>query len=350
MKRKGVKNITYEKRRLLEQCLENRLFVKQISALLGISKVTVYRELKRGAYYKTVYMYTDVFGDKHYKDVLSYSADVAQQRYEDGKSAHGPQLKIGKHFEIVDFIESHIIDDKYSPGMCAGVMKVNNLFSITLSKTTIYRYIVMGIFPNIKMSDLQFGKRKKTYKHVKTAKRPPKGPSIETRPQFIDDRIEFGHWEMDTVIGKKSTKDVLLVLTERTTLNEIVIKLKNKKASSVVKALNELKTKYGKNFNKVFKSITVDNGVEFSYYKEMRKTIDIPIYYCHPYCASERGSNERVNRDIRRWLPKGTDFTSIPNEYIQLVESKVNNLPRETRGFATPAFLFEQQLKLLGID
>ena len=154
--------------------------------------------------------------------------------------------------------------------------------------------------------------------------RAPKGESIENRPQEINDRETFGHWEMDCVEGKKKTKEALLVLSERLTRQEIIIKMPDKTAASVVKALNRLERKYGRRFPQVFKSITVDNGSEFADCAGIEKSIfgrgkrqRTTVYYCHPYSAYERGTNENINKMIRRFLPKGTDFRQVSVEYVE---------------------------------
>lgn len=156
------------------------------------------------------------------------------------------------------------------------------------------------------------------------------------------------------MVGKKRTKDTLLVLTERLTRYEKIIKIPNRKTISVIHAIDVLEQKYGQQqFRKLFKSITVDNGVEFSdpdgmeksVYDETEKRTD--VYYCHPYTSCERGTNERINRDIRRQAPKGTDFTKYSNKSIQFIEDWVNAYPREIFGFATSKEMFEKQLAAL---
>lgn len=121
---------------------------------------------------------------------------------------------------------------------------------------------------------------------------------------------------MDCVEGKKKTKETLLVLSERKARKEIIIKMKDKTTGSVVAALDRLERKYGKLFSKVFQTITVDNGTEFSdvaglerscLHKGKRTT----VFYCHPYSSYERGTNENTNGMIRRWFPKGTDFGKV---------------------------------------
>ena len=104
-------------------------------------------------------------------------------------------------------------------------------------------------------------------------------------------------------------------------------------------------------FRKVFKSITVDNVVEFSDFKELEKSIygekRTSVYYCHPYTPCERGSNERLNREIRRLIPKGTDLSTISDKRIKAVETWVNNYPREIFGYATSAELFAEHLQAI---
>ena len=144
------------------------------------------------------------------------------------------------------------------------------------------------------------------------------------------------------------TKETLFVLSERLTRNEIIIKMPDQTAASVVNALNNLERRFGKKFATIFKSITFDNGSEFmdcagiekSVYGEDNKRTK--VYYCHPYSAYERGTNENINKMIRRFLPKGTDFRKVTAEYIKRVEAWINNYPREILGFETSGSLFEK--------
>jgi IS30 family transposase len=157
---------------------------------------------------------------------------------------------------------------------------------------------------------------------------------------------------MDTVIGKARTKPNLLVLSERKTRYELIIKLPDKSSKSVVAALNQIERKYRKRFPEIFKTITCDNGCEFANWRGMeqsalRKAVRTKLYYCHPYSAYERGTNENTNRIIRRFCPKGTDFRRVPPGYIRAVETWINNYPREVLGFKSAAELFEAELHKL---
>ena len=168
---------------------------------------------------------------------------------------------------LAEYIENKIVNDKYSPeAALAAVAQSGIEFKTTISVRTLYRYIDDGIFLKLTNKDLPVkGKRKKHNKKVKVQKRAAAGQSIEKRPEEVENREVFGHWEMDTVKGKRGvTKSCMLVLTERKTRNEIIVKLQDQKAESVVDALDRIERKWGDMFKNIFRSITVDNGVEFS--------------------------------------------------------------------------------------
>ena len=349
MKKKGTKDLTLTQRRELETLLKAGLHKKQIAKQLGVCLATVYNEINRGKCTQKVIRYVDWFGDKHYKEVTAYSADLAEYNYRLNQSSHGAPLKIGNDFELVREIENRVVNDKISPCAALGEIKRKGICRTTISKTTLYRYIRMGdIFTRITMQDVKL--KQKHYQKA-TVKRPPRGTSIEKRPAEIADRNTFGHWEMDCVIGKQGTKQTLLAFTERLTRYEIVFKMPDHKATTVVRYVNKLEKRYGKQFRKLFKSITVDNGVEFSDYKGLEKSIyggkRTSVYYCHPYTSCERGSNERLNREIRRLIPKGTDLSTISDKRIQAVETWINDYPREIFGYATSAEMFNAQLQAI---
>ena len=349
MKLKGTKDLTLTQRRQLETLLKAGLHKKQIAKQLGVCLATVYNELKRGECTQKTYSYTDYFGERHYKQVTAYSADIAEGKYRLNQSSHGVPLKIGNDFELVREIERRVIDEKISPCAALGRIKLERTCRTMISKTTLYRYIRAGyIFERITMQDV---KLKPKHHQKATVKRPPKGTSIEQRPNEIAKRNTFGHWEMDCVLSCKRTKETLLVFTERLTRFEIAYKMPDHKAETVVRFVNKLEKRYGKNFRKVFKSITVDNGVEFSNFNGLEKSIyggkRTSVYYCHPYTSCERGSNERLNREIRRLIPKGTDLSTVSDKRIKAVETWVNNYPREIFGYATSAELFAEQLQAI---
>lgn len=350
MRQKGTKNLTRTQRLILEDGLKAGLHKREIAAKMGVCLATVYNEIKRGECVQKKYNYTDYWGDKHYKTVKAYSSDIAQEKYRLNMTACGAPLKIGNDYDFVKYVEKRVLIDKISPCAVLGEIKRNKLFSTDISKTTMYRYIEIGIFMNIRLQDLPIGKRKKRYRKA-VIKRPPKGTSIEHRPIDILQRKDFGHWEMDCVVGKQNTRNVLLVLTERLTRYDIILRMPNRKAQTVVRFMNKLERRFGKRFGKMFKSITVDNGSEFSDFTGLEKSVykgkRTTVYYCHPYTSCERGSNERLNREIRRLLPKGTDFAKYSDKQIKVVETWVNEYPRAIFGYATSAEMFDKAIAAL---
>lgn len=336
------KHLTWTQRLQLESFLMAKMPVKEICKILGVSNSTIYREIKRGKYERldgATWIYH-----------TAYSPDIAHEKYKRNLSAKGPELKIGKDFDFAEYIENRIAKDGYSPcAVLAEIKRSGMQFDTSICPTTLYTYIEKGVFGSLTLKDLPYGKRKH-HKRKVVAKRAPKGTSIEKRPVEIDKRNTFGHWEMDCVCG--STKATLLVLTERVTRREIIFPMKNQKADSVVSCLNTLERRFGKLFTKVFKTITVDNGSEFADYNGMQKSSygkrqRVSIYYCHPYSSYERGTNERINREIRRKLPKGTDLSKVSANEIKAVEDWLNNYPRKILNYATSQELFERELNKL---
>lgn len=203
------------------------------------------------------------------------------------------------------------------------------------------------------------GLKYKKVKKNKSATRAPAGESIEQRPEEIDEREEFGHWEGDTVYsgkGKRKTTRALLTLTERKTRKEIIIAIPNRKAETVVKALDALERKLGaRRFRAIFKSITFDNGTEFAAAEGLERSCvnkRLPrtkVYFCHPYSSWERGTNENTNGMIRRRFPKGTNFAAVTNAQIAQAENWINNYPRKILGYKSSEIVFRECLRELGI-
>lgn len=337
------KHLTWTDRLKIEKGLKEGLKPLQIADRLHVNNSTIYRELKRGTY---THLNSDLTTEER------YSPEIAQARYRENLKAKGGELKIADDHELAEYIEKKIVEEGYSPAAVVGEIKRLGLtFKTEISEKTIYNYIDKGVFLRLERKHLpEQGKRKRKYEKVGTkAARAPKGESIENRPQEINDRQTFGHWEMDCVEGKKKTKETLLVLSERLTRQEIIIKMPDHTSTSVVAALNKLERKYGRRFAKIFKTITVDNGSEFSNCEGMEKSVygnkkRTTVYYCHPYSAYERGTNENINKMIRRFLPKGTDFRKVTTVYIRRVEEWINNYPREILGFETSGALFERHV------
>ena len=199
----------------------------------------------------------------------------------------------------------------------------------------------------------QHGKRRRKPERPEGAiPRKPAGKSIEKRPEIVNTRTTFGHWEMDSLESGKGYKRTWLMLTERKTRREIIVSMKDKTSESVVRALNGIERKLGALFPQIFLSITCDNGTEFSdaegiENKRRGKGKRTTVYYCHPYTPSERGTNENQNGLIRRLVPKGTDLGTLSPQEVKAAEAWLNSYPRKMFGFLCAEQLFREELALI---
>ena len=344
---KLFKHLSQNDRIKMETMLNSGHKVVEVAEYLHVHRSTIYREIKMGEY---------THRNSDYTEETRYSSDLGQKNHDWNAQGKGRNIKIGNDRPLAEYIEEKIIEDKYSPEAALAAAAESGIeFTTSISVRTLYRYIDKGIFLKLTNKDLPVkGKRKKHNKRVKVQKRASAGESIENRPDEVKDREIFGHWEMDTVKGKQGvTKSCMLVLTERKTRDEIIVKLPDQKAASVVEAIDRLERKWGDMFTKVFRSITVDNGVEFSDYEGLERSVlhegekRTFAFYCHPYSSWERGSNENNNRLIRRHIPKGEDFDEKQDRDIEYIENWINNYPRGIFGFKTSAQLFEEEIRNL---
>ena len=325
-------HLQWKDRLRIEKMLKEKKSKSEIARTLRVDYTTVMREIKRGL---------TVQRDTNLVDREVYCAETAERKYQENLRAKGPDLKIGNDHELAEYIENKIADEGYSPQAALYKIEEDNLsFSVTLSKWTIYKYIDAGVFLRLTNKSLPMGgKKKQKHDKVRPA-RAPKGDSIEDRPEGIDKREEPFHWEMDSVVSAKEggSKKRFLTMTERTSRADLMFLMPDGTMASVVAVLDMLEKKLGgENFRRIFQTITVDNGSEFQDWEGMTRAVDgegdrTHIYYCHPYSAYERGSNENGNRMIRRKVPKGTDFTGITEEDTLQVQRWVNEYPRGILG------------------
>ena len=376
---KHYNQLTLNDRLIIEKMLKTNHFTKQeIADTVGCSRNTVYREIRKG----TVQLL-----DSNLKEIYFYCGDTSHRITISNKSRQGAKLKAINDKELMSFISKKIEIDKYSPRAVVKYIEKHKIkFKYYISDFTIYQYVKKGYFENLTMANLPY---EKTYKkkYQKMQKRATFGESIEKRPKEILNRKEFGHWEMDSVEGsKESSKKSLLVLSERKTRKELIFINENMTSLQVVDKINILEKSLGKYFSKVFKSITMDNGTEFadvvgisksilnkgvqpldSYnkircptigHKEQKAsvqsldtsyTIRVKLYYCHPSTPQERGTNENINKMIRKYIPKGTNFDNEPIEKIKKIQEEINNYPRKIFNYDTSNDMFIKELKALKI-
>ena len=326
--------MTWTDRLYIEKLFNSGASYRAIAEKTGFAVSSVYREVQRGLY--------DHLDGSTWKTVKRYSAQIAEDDAEWQATIKGCPVKLGHNHAYAKAVSERILSGE-SPDQIAGDLKSRNEW--TVSTSTLYRYIDQGYIPGITNKNLwQKSRRKKRrYKKVKAA-RAPKGISIERRPEEIDSRSTFGHWEMDSVIGKaKGNGESLLVLTERMTRFEIIVKPRAKTAQAVVSALSKI---VGAFPEKTFQTITVDNGSEFSDCDGIQNLTNA-LYYCHPYSSCERGSNENANRIIRRFIPKKQSMKGVTQKKCDAAAHYMNNMHRKILSYRTAAELFEEQLEIL---
>ena len=342
LKKKQYHHLTKEQRVQIEILLNQkdkngkRLFSNSyIANAIGVNKSTISRELKNRIKSKINVMSGKIKNKP-------YNAVDAQNDYNYKRGLSKAQYKLEKYPQMAKFIEDKIKIDKWAPDAIVGYMKVHNMFErdgfCEITTPTIYNAIRYGII-DVKLSDTRRMKYdpKYEYKREYQISESKLDYSIEKRPEEVDKRLVFGHFELDTVVGKRDgIHECLMTLTERKTRFEMVFKLQAKTAKEVVNKFNEIKIFMKKNFNKVFKSITTDNGSEFSDFLEIIKDTKAKIYFCHPYCSGEKGTNEKSNSMIRYFIPKGKLIENYSYADINDIVKWMNNYPRKILNYKTP--------------
>ncbi len=348
--RKKFTHFKYEERLVLEFYLKgSNRFPKitntgELAAIFNKSRRSIQREINRGM----IEHETSITKTK-----FEYNADFAQGKAEYEMTAKGAPLKLGNDNLLVEKIRELIINQKYSP--YAVIQKFNNSSWPTktrISEKTLYNYIENDVLPGLTIMDLpnkgrkyNKSKRKPHFSRVGCAIR-----SISNRPEYINNRSEVGHWEIDTVKScADSTVECALTLTERKTRAEIIRKMPNAEADSVVNEINKLEDSLGPElFRKLFKSITADGGSEFMDFSGIENSKNgrkrTCLYFAHPYCASERGTNENHNRIFRRFYPKGTDFSKLNPKLFAEVQEWMNNYPRKILKGSTPELELQKHI------
>lgn len=333
------RRMTWDDRLRIEALYNAGHTYRFIAEQTGFTPAAIHYEVKRG-----LYTHLDW---KTYDFVKRYSAQIAHESAVYNASAKGQQIKLGKRHDYAREVAQRIHKGE-SPDSIVGTKRKKGEW--TVSTPTLYRYILCGFIPNVTAKDLseQPSCRRRTYQRTLRS-HAPKGKSIEQRPREICTRQTFGHWELDSIIGKsKGTKQSLLTLTERKTRFEIVIRVNEKTSRETVKALDRIIPHFP---HGTFKTITVDNGSEFQdcygmeHDSKGNKRLD--VYYCHPYTSSERGTNERNNRMLRRYFPKGESLQSYSQKDCDRAADAINNIPRKILNYSTAKELFDKELEIL---
>lgn len=308
--------------------LNEKLPLAEIARKLNRHRSTIFREIKRGS----VPQLEEKNGKQVYK--LVYFPDTGQRVYEDNRE-NCRYLKL-EHCSkaFIQKLERALKEKPrcHSVDSFVHTYKREHPLEVIPSTKTIYRYIHEGLL-EVKPIDLPKAVRLRPRSKAKlNVHKRNLGMSIEERPEQINDRSEFGHWEIDLVLGKKTRGEaVVMTLVERVSRYALACKLPDKQAQTITSAVCELVAQYP------ILSITADNGSEFS---QLSSIQNLPIYFAHPYSSHERGSNENFNGLLREYLPKGESLNSLSDgDLISYLEA-INNRPRRLHNYHSAKIVF----------
>lgn len=341
--RKG-KHLTYSERSQIMVLKKENYSNRKIAAILNKAPQTINDEIKRGT---ITLMKRQKRGKKIYNYYYQvYDADTGQAAYEKHRLNCGRRPKWADTDAFIEWADEKMLNEGWSPDVVVGFALKEELFdpAIIPCTTTLYQWIDRGIMKTKNM-DLVEKLSRKT-KTTSRKDRPNKrvlGKSIEERPEIVDTRKTFGHWEIDTVLGnKKKTEPVLLTLVERKTRFEVVLRLDRKEAQAVDQAIQKLRDRAGIEFPNLFKTITSDNGSEFSGLHEALQNV-LDVYFSHPYASWERGTSENQHKLIRRFIPKAKPISEVSEEQCTRIQQWMNDYPRKILGYKTPHECFVKE-------
>ena len=219
----------------------------------------------------------------------------------------------------------------------------NTVLKGRISFKTIYRWIYDGTLLFGDLSCLrQKGKRRKPRE---TRGRFNIGTSIHQRPKEVKKRETFGHWELDTVVSSRgNSKGCLATFVERQTRFYVAIKIENRSAREMYRAITELHSCFPA---EVFQTYTVDRGKEFACYSDVETNLNVPVYFADAYSSWQRGSNENANGLLREFFPKKTDLAKVSEEEINKALMFINQRPRKCLDWKSSFDLFKEKVSHL---
>lgn len=324
-------------------------FKKKLANMIGTTLSNIYEIIKDGLI---------VVKDYELRERVEFNASTAFNK----RSCKSTESNSSKRESSKDFV-SLIVKELRSEYNINSVDEIINDFilnrkdeiegMVTICTSTFYNYVEQGKITGFSKEELPMKMKRKKKNEHKEGKADPKGTSIEERPFEPDDRTEFGHWEGDTIVGGRniSNSGAVFTLVERKTRFQIAIKMYDRKADTVYKAIKKIKRKYPElrdfNIQEIFKSITFDNGVEFSKWEDIEKYLKTKTYFAHPYCSCERGSNENGNKLLRIFLPKGCNINDYSEEYVMRANELINTKIRKILGYKSSLELFMIELDKL---
>ena len=317
--------LTLAEREEISRGIAGHRSARSMARLLGRSPSTVSRELGRNGGY-----------DRYRAALADEKAFLRAHRPKRCKLADSAQLRqaVARKLRL-----------NWSPEQIAGWLMRAHLDdeSYRVSHETIYRSLFVQARGVLKKELLGHLRSRRTIRRSKRAglDGDRRGQikdlvSIRQRPAAVEDRAVPGHWEGDLLSGSKNSS--IATLVERHTRYVMLAKVANKDTQTVIAALIKQAKKLP---NELYKSLTWDRGKELTDHRRFTLAIDIDVYFCDPQSPWQRGSNENTNGLLRQYFPKGTDLSVHSQAHLNKVARQLNERPRETLGFETPAERFK---------
>jgi IS30 family transposase len=330
-RRRSKLALTLSEREEISRGLAADQSARSLARLLGRAPSTVSREIHRNGGYDR---YRALLADE-----AAYSRACRPKRC---KLARSPRLRravVGK------------FKQDWSPQQIAGWLKQMHPEdeSKRVSHETIYRSLFIQSRGAFRKELTQYLRSKRTMRRSKRASSHGDGRgqikdivSISERPASVEDRAVPGHWEGDLLAGSKNT--YIATLVERHTRYVMLVKIPSRDTETVVNALIKHARKLP---TELYKSLTWDRGKELADHKRFSLATDIDVYFCDPQSPWQRGSNENTNGLLRQYFPKGTDLSVHSQAHLNKIARRLNERPRQTLGFRTPAEIFNACVALI---
>lgn len=324
----NYKHLSIEEREKIQAMLWQKSSIRDIAKVVGRSGSTISREIKRNNPSKR----------------RVYTPRLAHERALNHRKNRGREGRLKN--DVLRLYVSEKIKIGWSPEQIAG--KSEEIAGTSISYEAIYQYIYAQVYRDgygyVKPGKedlrpyLARRRKRRTQQGMRKSYRIGKGPlpSIENRPQEVNERLEVGHWEDDCVVSRANTER-LKTINERMSGIIFIKKIKDGTIQETNAAVNE---RLGSIPSEFRKTLTRDRGSENLGYHELEENLGINCYFAHAYSSFERGSNENGNGLIRRFLPKKTDFKTITDEQIKHIEYLLNSRPRKRFGWKTPYEVF----------
>jgi transposase, IS30 family len=313
-----------ERNQLYKMRVIDQLSISLIAQEMNRSPATISREIKRNLSDDHLYL-----PDKAQK--------MADDRRQESKELFGSISEIA-----IDKIK-YYLELSNSPRQTSGRMK--NEDSINISHETIYQLIYANHcgLGDYKKHLRQKQKKRRRRKGVNQKRGTiPNRVGIENRPPIADLKTQIGHWEGDTVIGSNHN-GAIVTYVDKASKYLVAGLINNKKANQVNVRTIELFQEVKPEFRR---TITLDNGTEFSKHEELAKELELDIFFANPHSPWERGLNEHTNGLIREFLPKGTNFRVVTDEALKKIVDLINNRARESLDYRTPYEVFYNCIRI----